>query len=131
MDERGLELKSQVLVIEDDRSVRRMLRFSLTDSGFEVDEVDSGAAAITRLESSVPDAVIVDLGLSDGRGAAVLEWLHQRKRSGNPRPVWLVVSALDESEATQRYGLLGQHFIPKPFNPWNLIELLERLLEET
>ena len=40
-----------------------------------------------------PDAVIVDLGLADGRGGAVLEWLHQQSQNKNGRPVWVVFSA--------------------------------------
>ena len=130
MDTGSVDLKVQVLVIEDDRSVRRMLRFSLTDSGFEVDEVDTGVGAIHKLEGNTPDAVIVDLGLADGRGAAVLDWLHHRADAGNGRPVWVVVSALDQDEAMQRYGSLGRHFIPKPFDPWKLVELIENLLQE-
>lgn len=129
MDISRVNLKTHVLVIEDDRSVRRMLRFSLTDSGFEVDEVDTGAAAIKKLEFDAPDAVIVDLGLADGRGSAVLDWLRNRADAGNNRPVWVVVSALDQDEATKRYGSLGQHFIPKPFDPWKLVDLIENLLE--
>ncbi len=129
MEKSSIKLKPQVLVIEDDRSVRRMLRFSLADSGFEVAEVDNGSAAISRLESDPPDAVIVDLGLADGRGRAVLEWLHRRSLQENGRPVWVVVSALDRDQATKQYGALGQHFLPKPFDPWDLVELLERLLQ--
>ena len=130
MEKSNIKLKSQVLVIEDDRSVRRMLRFSLADSGFEVDEVDSGAAAIARLEGSPPDAVIVDLGLADGRGKAVLDWLRQKSPTDHGKPVWVVVSALDQDEAAKKYGSLGHHFIPKPFDPWSLVELLESLLQE-
>jgi DNA-binding response OmpR family regulator len=126
----GVNPKAQVLVIEDDRSVRRMLRFSLADSGFDVHEVASGAAAIQRLEGNTPDAVIVDLGLADGRGAAVLDWLLHRIGAGKGKPVWIVVSALDLDEAKKRYGCLGEHFIPKPFDPWKLVELIEALLEK-
>ncbi|MDA0734558.1 MAG: response regulator [Chloroflexi bacterium] len=125
-----VNLKAHVLVVEDDRSVRRMLRFSLTDSGFEVDEVDNGVGAIQKLESNTPDAVIVDLGLADGRGANVLDWLHHRADAGEGRPVWVVVSALDQDEAMKRYGSLGPHFIAKPFDPWKLVELIENLLEK-
>ena len=123
------DLPLKVLLVEDDPAVARMLRFSLRAAGFDVATVTAGAEALDILnEQGATDAVILDLGLPDGLGKAVLDRLRQANELG--RPVWVVISALDREEAAERYGPLGSHFLGKPFNPWDLIRMLEALLSE-
>ncbi len=116
----------RVLVVEDNQSVRRMLRFSLRDAGFDITEVSTGMEALQTLEKDVPAAVVLDLGLPDGLGGAVLEWLRQPEH----RPVWMITSALDQDDVVKQCGSLGRHFLAKPFNPWELVMRLEELLAE-
>ena len=77
------------------------------------------------MDEGQPDAVLLDLGLPDGLGGAVLHRLHE---SRDGYPTWLIVSALDEDEANRRYGPLKGVFVPKPFDPWDLVKKLEDLL---
>lgn len=121
----------RVLVVEDNRGVRRMLRFSLRDAGFQVFDVASGREALQILEQQTLEAVVLDLGLSDHRGRDVLDWLRRRGSDGNGQlPVWVVMSALDRDDATRQYGQLGSQFLAKPFDPWMLVGILQKLLEE-
>ena len=117
-----------VMVVEDDRSVRQMLRLSLQAAGFEVTEAANGREALDLLKDGAMAAVVLDLGLPDGLGGVVLERLRRGQNGGAVTPVWVVVSALDREEATKRYGPLGSHFMAKPFNPWDLVRTLETLL---
>ena len=80
----------RVLVVEDNQSVKRMLRFSLRDAGFDIAEVSTGAEALQTLENDVPEAIVLDLGLPDGLGGAVLEWLRQPEHRADGAPVWVV-----------------------------------------
>ncbi|HZA21099.1 MAG TPA: response regulator, partial [Dehalococcoidia bacterium] len=82
----------RVLVVEDNQSVKRMLRFSLQDAGFDITEVSTGMEALQTLEKDVPAAVVLDLGLPDGLGDAVLEWLRQPEPRAEDSPVWMVIS---------------------------------------
>jgi two-component system, OmpR family, KDP operon response regulator KdpE len=116
----------RVLVVEDNQSVKRMLRFSLRDAGFDITEVSTGMEALQTLEKDVPAAVVLDLGLPDGLGGAVLEWLRQPEHS----PIWMVISALDRDDVVKQCGPLDRHFLAKPFNPWELVMRLEELLAE-
>ena len=131
MDERGKcgrGGEASVLVVEDDRGVKRMLWFSLRSAGFRVVEASTGAEALRILDRHPPDAVVLDLGLPDGRGPDVLDRLNRPGDWAGKEPVWTVISALDRGEARRRYGPMSDRFISKPFDPWDLIKALEELL---
>ena len=119
----------KVLLVEDDRSVARMLRFSLRDAGFDVNAVETGAQALEALSREPISAVVLDLGLPDGRGGDVLELLKRQDKEGAPqRPVWVVITAQEQQEVLKRHGPLGEHFLAKPFDPWDLVRRLQTLL---
>ena len=119
----------RVLVVEDDPAIAKMLRYSLRAAGFDIAVVAAGSDALQILEREPTDGVVLDLGLPDGLGKAVLDRL--RKADDCGFPAWVVISALDRDEATSRYGPLGTHFLAKPFNPWDLIRMLAALLSES
>jgi DNA-binding response OmpR family regulator len=118
-------VRPRILVIEDDESVARMLELSLTEAGFDTIRATNGGEALHILEQQPPDAAILDLQLPNGQGGAVLDWLRQSDEQAAMSPVWVVISALDRGEATRRYGSLGSHFLAKPFDPWDLVAIIE------
>lgn len=122
----------KVLVVEDDQGVARMLRFSLRDAGFEVVVAKTGGEALKVLAEPGIKAVILDLGLPDGLGGAVLGLLRERDRQqdGHLLP-WVVITAQDRDEVMKRYGSLGDRLIPKPFDPWDLVRSLQRRISES
>ena len=105
-----------------------MLRFCFREAGFDATEASTGGAALEILKQTPLDAAVLDLQLPNGQGGAVLEWLRQVGEGASGSPVWIVISALDQDEATKRYGCLGSHFLPKPFDPWRLVAMLKELL---
>jgi len=117
-------------MVEDDAAVARMLRFALRSSGFNLAEAASGTEAMRILEGPLPDAVVLDLGLPDGMGSAVLRRLRKVTESDEACIAWVVVSAMDRQEATAAYGPLGPNFIAKSFNPWDLATRLQELMDE-
>lgn len=130
MSDRTSATPPTVLVVEDNNSVARMLRFSLRTAGFDVIEAATGQGALEVMQEGTPDAVILDLGLPDGLGGAVLERLHYSEREKIRTPAWIAISALSWHEATRQYGCLGGHFLAKPFDPWELVRMLKELLGE-
>jgi DNA-binding response OmpR family regulator len=123
--ERNGAARRSVLIVEDDPAVARILRVCLRRAGFETIEVETGGEALKKMDEGPPDAVLLDLGLPDGLGGAMLHRLHEAR---DGYPAWLIVSALDEDEAVRRYGPLKGVFVPKPFDPWELVKKLEELL---
>ncbi len=115
-----------VLLVEDDESLASVLRHTLLGAGFTPRIAVTGGEALRILEEETPAGVILDLNLPDGRAAEVVNLLSQL-RIGS-RVAWVAISALTREEADSRYGPLGSRFIAKPFDPWNLMTTLERLL---
>jgi CheY-like chemotaxis protein len=122
------DIDTEILVVEDDESVTRMLRFSLHSAGFDITEVRTGREALHILKQQPPAATVLDLQLPDGQGGAVLDWLRRLQERTRTSPIWVVISALDRQEATRRYGPLGDNYLEKPFDPWDLVTMLENLL---
>lgn len=121
------DIPPEVLVVEDNEAVGRILRFCLRDAGFAVTVIGAGGEALGVLQQQPPDAVVLDLQLPDGQGGAVLDFL-RRSAGTTSAPVWVVISALDQEEATKRYGPLGKNFLAKPLDPWQLVAILNTLL---
>jgi CheY-like chemotaxis protein len=117
-----------VLLIEPNWDLARITRRALQDHGFVVTQVDAGGEALAVLGTQYPDAVVLDPDLTDGAGRRVLDHLHQLEQREGPSPVWIVISALDRRDVVKRYGPFIPHFLAKPFDPWDLIRLLEELL---
>jgi two-component system KDP operon response regulator KdpE len=80
-----------ILLVDDELAIRRFLRASLADTGYRVNEAETGEQAIRLAGQQPPDLVVLDLGLPDMDGQEVLkqlrEWLHA--------PI-LVLSARDQ-----------------------------------
>jgi DNA-binding response OmpR family regulator len=112
-----------LLIVEDDPALRRVLTIAMQHAGFFVNQVDSGTEALTRLEQGDVSGVLLDLGLPDGRSVDVLNWLHDHE----DQPPWLVLSATDPSDAVQIDDSIGDRFVPKPFDPWVLIERVKAM----
>jgi CheY-like chemotaxis protein len=117
-----------VLLIESNRNLARITRRALQDHGFVVTQVAAGEEALAVLGTQYPDAVVLDPDLTDGAGGRVLDHLHQLEQREGHSPVWIVISALDRRGVVRQYGPFIPHFLAKPFDPWDLVRLLEELL---
>jgi len=113
-------LKPLVLVIDDEVQIRRLLRACLESNGYRVVEAPTGAEGIRELAQHPPDVVILDLGLADIEGIAVLK----RLREWSQVPV-VVLSVRDrEEDKVAALDSGADDYVTKPFSAG---ELLARL----
>jgi DNA-binding response OmpR family regulator len=115
-----------VLLIEDNDGLARILGLTLKSHGFNLRRVATGGEALETLRRDEVQGVILDLSLPDERGGEVLDWLSTTEQGSTL--AWVVTSAFDLEEATRRYGPVGGWFVAKPFDPWDLVKTLDRLL---
>ena len=86
-------MSPRVLVVDDDPTILRTLRFNLRARSYEVEAVTNGRDALAAFAAEAPDLVVLDLGLPDLDGVEVL----RRIRSTSRVPV-VVLSARHESD---------------------------------
>jgi DNA-binding response OmpR family regulator len=127
MVQHSLSLRT-ILLIEPDQNLARIIERALQDHGFVVTQAAAGSEALEILGAQYPDAVVLDPDLSDGAGTAVLDCLRQLEKTEERFPVWVVISALDRTDVARRYGPDIPRFLGKPFDPWDLVRLLEQFL---
>lgn len=107
-------MKKRILVVDDDEKIRKMLAFLLTAKGFAVESASNGKNALTALENSKPNLVILDLMMPHMDGFEVCEQMHARGYL-DKTPV-LVLSAYPYSEDVAKLISLGvSDFLSKPF----------------
>ncbi len=111
----------KLLLIEDDAMIGRAVRQGLTGAGFAVDWVRNGREADTALSLGAYNLALLDLGLPEMDGMAVLERLRGR---GNQMPV-LIVTARDAVE--QRIAGLNAGADDYVLKPFDLDELIARV----
>lgn len=101
-----------ILLVEDDRSIRRGLRATLSALGFQVGEASSGEEALTRLRTVEYDAVLMDLNMPGMGGVEAC----RRVRKEYPHISILVVTVRDaEDDKIEALDAGADDFITKPF----------------
>ena len=110
-----------LLIVEDNATLSASLAKGLIEDGYAVDVVDSGTAALRRLDRQDVDAVVLDLGLPDLDGSEILVQLRHR---GINAPV-LVLTARDGVRS--RVDALEQGADDYLIKPFEYAELLARL----
>lgn len=110
----------RILVVDDEPQIQRILKPALEASGYAVLQAGDGASALKMIATAAPDAVVLDLGLPDLDGKAVIA----RARGWSQVPI-IVLSARDqEAEKVTALDLGADDYVSKPFG---ISELLARL----
>jgi two-component system, OmpR family, response regulator MprA len=115
----------RILVVADDRSVRDALRRALTLGGYEVDAVDDGRQALTRLSMSTPDAVVLDIGLPEIDG---LEVTRRRREAGDRTPILMLTARDAVSDRIDGLDAGADDYLVKPFDLGELKARIRALL---
>lgn len=109
-----------ILVVDDEQQIRRLLRFTLENAGYAVREAESGHAGLVAAAHNLPAAVILDLGLPDMHGLDVLK----RLREWTALPVLVLSVVGEEKTKVAALDAGADDYLTKPFGGG---ELLARL----
>jgi CheY-like chemotaxis protein len=114
----------RVLVVEDERTIRRSIAGYLSDAGYAVDEAENGAEALDRIQHATPDVVVLDLLMRVMGGRAFVAALRQDARFGAV-PVVLLPAAHDLPAAAEE--LQPRASLAKPIDLDVLLAVLDRV----
>jgi two-component system phosphate regulon response regulator PhoB len=116
-------MKPRVLIVEDEQALNLLLRYNLESEGFDVDIVERGDEAETRVAEVSPDLVILDWMLPGVSGIEVCRRLRARPET-KQLPILMLTARGEESERVRGLGTGADDYVVKPFS---LPELLARV----
>lgn len=113
-------IRDKILIVEDDSAIVSYLTATLNSEGYDVFTAENGKAALQLASSHCPDLILLDLGLPDMDGAAVITAI----RAWTSLPI-VVISARDtELDKASALDLGADDYLSKPFGS---VELLARI----
>lgn len=113
-------IKPRILVVEDEADIRRFVRMALEKEGMNVFETETAEDARLNAGSRKPDLMIVDLGLPDGDGKALI----REVRSWMSSPIVVLSAREQETEKVEALDAGADDYLVKPFG---VPELLARV----
>src|SRR6202044_3915748 len=120
-------MAATVLVVEDERKLRELVRSYLERAGFTVLTTDSGAEALTLAGSASPDLVILDLGLPDVAGETGAREL----RASGSTPILMLTARSTEEDRIRGLELGADDYVTKPFSPRELVLRVQAVLRRS
>jgi two-component system KDP operon response regulator KdpE len=115
---------ARVLVIDDEPQIRKFLEISLRAQGYAVDLADTGQAGLDALAVRGADLVVLDMGLPDRDGKAVLQEL----RHWSQVPVIVLTVRSGEAEKVAALDAGANDYVTKPFGVQELMARIRALL---
>ncbi|HUJ04990.1 MAG TPA: response regulator transcription factor [Streptosporangiaceae bacterium] len=117
-------MTATVLLVEDERKLRELVRSYLERAGIAVLSTGSGAEAITVARSASPDLIVLDLGLPDVPGEAVA----REVRAVSHTPILMLTAKTSEDDRIAGLELGADDYVTKPFSPRELVLRVQAIL---
>ncbi len=116
-----------ILVIDDEPQIRKLLEITLQSNGYRVKEAPTAREGLALAASHPPDMILLDLGLSDESGHVVLQSLRQ----WYTRPVIILSVQSSEEAIVTALDLGANDYLVKPFRSGELLARIRSVLRST
>jgi len=116
------------LIVDDSRTMRQMVAFTLTNAGFTVIEAEDGKDAVSKVSAGTKlDIVVTDLNMPEMDGITLIKEL-RRLTAYKFTPILMLTteSTLEKKKEGKEAGATG--WIVKPFNPEVLLKTIAKVL---
>jgi two-component system phosphate regulon response regulator PhoB len=117
----------QVLIVDDERDLVRLLEHNLQQSGFETATAYTGEQALHQVRQRVPDLVVLDLMLPDLSGTEVCRQLKSSPKTRSV-PVIMLTARSEEIDRVVGFEVGADDFVPKPFSVRELVLRIRAIL---
>ncbi len=117
-------MSGKLLIIEDDLEISDLLQTLLEMEGYQVAQESDGQAGLHRANHESFDAIILDIMLPSLDGLEVLRQLRQTQNT----PVMMLTARGDDVDRIVGFEIGADDYLPKPFNPRELLARLKALL---
>jgi DNA-binding response OmpR family regulator len=120
--------RRRILIVDDDEAIRALLRLTLPTEEYDVTEAVDGEDGLELLGETKPDLILLDWKMPGRHGSLVLDEVKVRRPN---LPVIVLTSEIQEHHRRLAESLRVDAFLTKPFSPIELLETIERLLDES
>lgn len=117
----------EILVVEDEPSIREVVALYLERAGFIAHCVEDGDTALEAIEQQVPDLVIMDLMLPGLDGLTLTRYLRER----GDTPIIMLTARRDEADRIAGLEMGADDYVVKPFSPQELVSRVRAVLRRT
>jgi DNA-binding response OmpR family regulator len=121
----------RLLMIEDDHRLSAMVKTYLEQSEFLCVVADTGAAGFEALQAETPDAVLLDLMLPDTDGLSICRQIRGSQAAYANVPILMLTAKGDPMDRIVGLELGADDYLPKPFEPRELLARLRAILRRT
>lgn len=119
-----------LLIAEDEATLRFLLTETLADEGYTVTETSDGREAKSQLEQEAFDLIILDFMMPELTGVEVCEWLRNSDNPNRDKPVILLTAKAQDKDRERAKQAGVTAYIVKPFSPLHLLDIVEQLISK-
>jgi two-component system phosphate regulon response regulator OmpR len=123
----SIPMETTVLIVDDDEKLRKLLREYLEGYGFKVLTLSDGTCVIKTIQKEYPDLIILDIMLPKKDGLEILKAV----RSEFSIPIIMLTAKGEESDRIVGLELGADDYLPKPFNPRELLSRIKAILRRS
>ena len=118
-------MQKSILIVDDDSRLRELLARYLGEQGFAVQSAGDGGGMDKLLSHTTFDLIVLDLMLPNEDGLAICRRL---RGAGNPTPIIMLTARGDEVDRIVGLEMGADDYLPKPFNPRELLARINAVL---
>jgi phosphate regulon transcriptional regulator PhoB len=123
-------VKRSILVVEDEKDIRDLVRFHLEQEGYAVREADTGEQALALAAAERPALIVLDLMLPGTDGLEVCRRLRVNEAT-RPVPIIMLTARAEEVDRVLGLEFGADDYITKPFSPRELVARVRAVLRRT
>lgn len=119
-------MSKKALTVDDSKTMREMVSFTLKNAGFQVIEAEDGKHALTALNGQKVDVIITDLNMPNMNG---IELIRALRADPNYKftPILMLTTESDDQKKTEGKTAGATGWIVKPFNPEKLVQVVTKV----
>ena len=122
-----MKIRDKILIVEDDAGISNLIATILDANDYEAMTVRTGSEAVTAITSHCPDVILLDLGLPDMDGSAILKFV----REWSACPIIVVSARNHERDKVDALDAGADDYIVKPFGTSELLARIRTAIRHT
>lgn len=119
-------MTKRVMAVDDSRTMREMVVFTLQQAGYQVSSAEDGLKALAALKTSSVDLIITDLNMPAMDGVTLIRTLRADPK-WRTTPILMLTTESDASKKAAGKAAGATGWLVKPFDPETLIDVVRRV----